>query len=57
MLMPDFEFEKQAAIRDFIIASGNTSHDLSDLLIAHSANESGCLSTLTFDKNSVCLKD
>ena len=52
MLMPVFEFEKQSTIRDFIISSEKTTHDLSDILIAHSAKSMGCLSTLTFDKKA-----
>ncbi|MDX2504370.1 MAG: type II toxin-antitoxin system VapC family toxin [Gammaproteobacteria bacterium] len=52
ILMPVFEFEKQSAIRDFLISSENTTHDLADILIAHSAHNSACVTTLTFDKNA-----
>lgn len=56
LLIPVFEFEKQAAIREFISAAELTSNDLSDLLIACSAHESGCTSTLTFDKKAARFK-
>ncbi len=52
MLMPVLDFEKQTVIRDFIIASENSTFDLSDILITQSANFSGCSVTLTFDKKA-----
>jgi predicted nucleic-acid-binding protein len=52
MLMPILEFEKQSLIREFINSSENSTFDLSDILIAHSANTSGCDTTLTFDQKA-----
>ena len=52
MLMPVLDFEKQTVVRDFIISSENSTFDLSDILIAQSAKNSGCAATLTFDKKA-----
>lgn len=51
-LMPILKFEQHATVQQFIHAAPKNSHDLSDLLIAHSARSSGCDSVLTFDKKT-----
>ncbi len=50
--MPILNFEKQSAIRRFILAASNSTFDLSDLLIAYSANDAGFDRTYTFDKKA-----
>jgi predicted nucleic-acid-binding protein len=50
--MPVLLFESEAIIQNFIVSTHNTNFDLSDLLIAHTANSSGCESTITFDKRA-----
>ena len=50
--MPSLMFESQTAIHNFIRSAEDSRYDLSDLLIAHSAHQSGCESTLTFDKKA-----
>jgi len=52
MLMPVLDFEQQTVIRNFLGSSKSTSFDLADILIAQSADISGCISTLTFDKKA-----
>ncbi len=52
LLMPVLQFDGQAALQGFIHAAKNGKEDLSDLLIAHAAIESGCDSVLTFDKKA-----
>jgi predicted nucleic-acid-binding protein len=52
MSMPLLEFEQQGAVRAFVQSAKVTSYDLSDLLIAQSAKQGGCESTLTFDKKA-----
>lgn len=52
MSMPLLEFEQQSVVRAFVQSAKVTSHDLSDLLIAQSAKQGGCESTLTFDKKA-----
>lgn len=52
MAMPVFEFDRQSAVRAFLISARKSSCDLSDLLIAHSAATAGCESTYTFDKKA-----
>ena len=52
MLMPILEFEKQTTIRNFINTAQDSTYDLSDILIAQSAKESGCDVVLTFDKKA-----
>ena len=50
--MPIFDFEADRVL-DLLIASGRkTKADLSDLLISHSAECSGCDAVLTFDKKA-----
>jgi len=50
LLMPILEFEAQVAVRRFILSARESNLDLPDLLIATSAQLSGCDSVLTFDK-------
>ncbi|RLJ22042.1 VapC toxin family PIN domain ribonuclease [bacterium endosymbiont of Escarpia laminata] len=52
MVMPVFEFEQQSAVRAFLSSADQSSCDLSDLLIAHSAAAAGCDTTYTFDKKA-----
>jgi predicted nucleic-acid-binding protein len=52
LLMPILAFEAQSTIISFISSAMETKIDLSDLLIAHSANLSGCECVLTFDKRA-----
>ena len=52
LLMPVLNFEKQSVLRDFISSSEGNTFDLSDILIAYSAQCSGCLTTITFDKKA-----
>lgn len=51
-LMPIFQFENLAVIQHFILGAQQSKFDLSDLLIAHSANIKGCEVVLTFDKKA-----
>ena len=50
LLMPILEFEEQSAVRRFTVAARESKTDLPDLLIATSAQSSGCDTVLTFDK-------
>jgi len=50
--MPAFIFEKQNILRAFLVSAGQSNYDLADLLIAYSAKDSGCITTLTFDKKA-----
>ncbi len=50
ILMPIFKFENLTVIQNFIFEAQQSKFDLSDLLIAHSANINGCEVILTFDK-------
>lgn len=52
LLMPILRFEQQTAIQKFILNSRKNNHDLSDVLIAHSAEAQGCESVLTFDRKA-----
>jgi predicted nucleic-acid-binding protein len=52
ILMPILEFEIQSALLNFVASARETKMDLSDLLIACSAKNSGCKSVLTFDKQA-----
>jgi predicted nucleic-acid-binding protein len=52
LLMPIFQFENKGVIQAFIPAAQQSKFDLSDLLIAHTANNYGCESVLTFDKKA-----
>jgi len=51
-LMPVLKFEHQTVIQKFIRSASDSNYDLSDLIIAHSAKQQGCVSTLTFDKKA-----
>lgn len=52
ILMPALCFEKQSVLRHFINSASHSTFDLSDLLIALSATELGCETTLTFDNKA-----
>jgi len=52
ILMPALCFEQQSALRHFINSANNSTFDLSDLLIALTAVELGCDTTLTFDNKA-----
>lgn len=52
ILMPSLCFEDQTMLRHFIIEASTSTFDLSDLLISLSGIESGCETTLTFDKKA-----
>ena len=52
ILMPIFKFENLTTIQNFIFEAQQSKFDLSDLLIAHSANTNGCEVILTFDKKA-----
>ena len=52
LLMPIFHFESKGVIQAFIPIAQQSNFDLSDLLIAHTANSQGCDSVLTFDKKA-----
>jgi predicted nucleic-acid-binding protein len=52
LLMPIFQFEQRTAIQA-ALAIARTNHvDMSDILIAQTALNSGCESILTFDKKA-----
>lgn len=51
-LMPILKFEQQSVLQRFIHSSKGNKHDLSDLLIAHSAQGQGCETVITFDKKA-----
>jgi len=52
MLMPLLAFQAQSAIRSFISSARENKTDLSDLLIAHYAKDSGAVPVITFDKRA-----
>ena len=52
LLIPILKFEHQPAVRQFVHASQGNTQELSDLLIAFSAQASGCDQVLTFDKKT-----
>jgi len=52
LLMPILSFDAQAVLQNVIQSAQNGSEDLSDLLIALAAVESGCSSVLTFDRKA-----
>ena len=52
LLMPILEFEAQSAIRSFVSSARETAIDLTDLLIACSAEYSGCECVITFDRRA-----
>ncbi|WP_244559307.1 hypothetical protein [Bathymodiolus platifrons methanotrophic gill symbiont] len=47
-----FKFENLSVIQHFVLEAQASKFDLSDLLIAHSANKYGCKTVLTFDKKA-----
>ena len=52
LLMPIFKFENLKTLQGFISSANKNTFDLSDLLIAHSANTCNCETVLTFDKKA-----
>lgn len=52
ILMPIFDFENLSVIQNFIPEAKNSKFDLSDLLIAHSADQAGCKIVITFDRKA-----
>ena len=52
MLMPILKFEHLTALHQFTKNTTADKYDLSDLLIAYSAAEQGCETTITFDKKT-----
>lgn len=52
LLMPILKFEHQSVLQQFTRSAQGNRCDLSDLLIAHSANTQGCETILTFDKKA-----
>lgn len=53
LLLPILTFEKHSALQDFLnLARQATAADLSDLLIAMIAQDSGCATVITFDKKA-----
>ena len=54
--MPVLGFESETVVQRFIESATGTHFDLSDLLIAHSAQSSDCQSVFTFDKKAAKFK-
>lgn len=52
LLMPTLAFEAPDTVRAVGSAGRETTTDLADLLIAHSAKRSGCEAVLTFDRKA-----
>ena len=52
LLMPIFRFNQLSALQQFIISAQGNHHDLSGLLISHSAKANGCEAVITFDKKA-----
>jgi len=52
ILMPILCFENLSAIQSFILDAKDSSFDLPDLLIAHSAKLKSCEKVITFDKKA-----
>lgn len=52
LLMPILKFEHQSGLQQCLQAAQGTSFDLSDLLIAHAAQEQGCETVITFDEKA-----
>jgi predicted nucleic-acid-binding protein len=52
LLLPILKFEHHSAIQKFILIALTNKCNLSDLLIAHSAQIQGCEKVLTFDKKA-----
>ena len=50
--MPIFEFEKDGVLQSLLADGRSRGSDLADLLIAHSAQSSGCDEGITFDKKA-----
>ncbi len=50
--MPVFEVEKRGSVERAVMDSENVQADLADLLIAHSADASGCEGGITFDREA-----
>lgn len=50
--IPILKIEHQAAVQQFVYASQGSALELSDLLIAFSAQANGCEQVLTFDKKT-----
>jgi len=51
-MMPIIRFEKLEVIHELIKHGKSTSIELSDLLICNSSIASGCIKTITFDKDA-----
>lgn len=56
LLMPIFKFDQQPALQQLMQTAHGNTYDLSDLLIAHSANFNGCEAVITFDKKAAKFK-
>lgn len=52
LLMPILKFEHLSAVQQCLQAAQGNNFDLSDLLIAHVAQEQGCETVLTFDRKA-----
>ena len=52
LMMPILKFEALPVLQQFILSARENKYDLSDLLIANNAKNSGCEKTLTFDKKT-----
>ncbi len=52
LMMPILEFESASILREFLLIAEGLKGDLSDLLIACTANAARCEKVLTFDKNA-----
>jgi len=52
LMMPILKFELHSAIKNFVVTARESTFDLSDILIAHSAKIHGCNCVLTFDKKA-----
>lgn len=53
LLMPMLVFENRQALQGFLEEARNINADLSDLLIAHSAQAAGAKEVLTFDRKAL----
>lgn len=53
LLMPILVFENRVALHHFLEEARNINADLSDLLIAHSAQAAGAEAVLTFDRKAL----
>ena len=53
LLMPILVFENRVALHYFLAEARNFNADLSDLLIAHSAQAAGAEEVLTFDRKAL----